>query len=653
MLLAASLYQLEGPAFAEFAGKVNSNRRSDAMTIQFAPGLISAAPGRKVLLRLIAISDEEHVLPLTVVSPGTADPCVRRQPERAVVTGWDGSVLHVRARGAPGASFRIYVSLAGDVNGDYAVSSYDAALVRSNLGVGGVRSTGIARRLVRDTGTAVPLLLREIRINNGVSATQAVPDLELGTHLAYTDNHWQLYVGGRPFYMQGATGDIGYADPAEWTYDYLNADIIHSGVNVFRTYGLADISQEISNTSAALAWAARLPLADPPMMILVGLYVPGVSAAQLESAVKAIAADPNASHIAGWCVGNETGAAYYSEINEVAGYIHTQSTAPVMTAVPIVTDDALKQIKAAIPNLDCIGINAFYGKFDATHSQNIFLAQLDTTMADGTWTKAWAVTEYYSYDLPSPPFGNYAGMPSQILDGTPYYLELNSTDNAKNYAASWVNYIKSQSTKNNIGGFALNWIPPHNSQVAAFWKDMFVYRGAWQIYVNPYGTGTDRLEAVDAITTDYNGTPPAGGTPQIIVTDGDPQGIVCSFKATLTSAGTTVSAGQMLTASVTASDANALSFDWYLIGGTSVTSPTSAGITGGPSTDPFAVYGSNQVTSILVGHGTTTTNPPSQIQQNSITFKMPAVPTGNVYQLRVIIRDGLGGAATAVIGFPT
>jgi hypothetical protein len=206
-------------------------------------------------------------------------------------------------------------------------------------------------------------------------------------------------------------------------------------------------------------------------------------------------------------------------------------------------------------------------------------------------------------------------------------------------------------------------MPPHNSQVPAYWKDMFVYEGAWQIYVNPYGTGTDRLGAVDAVTTAYGGTPPSTGTPQIIVTDGDPQGIVASFKATETSPGTVVSAGQSLTASVEASDALPLEFDWYLIGGQQVLLPPSpaGGITTGPSDYPFTVYGAVPpvaptpandvpVTSILVGHGTTTG---TTVQNNSITFTMPAVPTGNVYQLRVIIRDGKGGAATAAFGFAT
>jgi hypothetical protein len=56
------------------------------------------------------------------------------------------------------------------------------------------------------------------------------------------------------------------------------------------------------------------------------------------------------------------------------------------------------------------------------------------------------------------------------------------------------------------------------------------------------------------------------------------------------------------------------------------------------------------VTSILLGHGTTTG---TTAQINSISFTMPAVPMGNVYQLRVIIPDGEGGAATAAIAFAT
>ncbi len=653
-LLAVSLSQLEGPAFAVVAGAIGPRSRGAIVTIDLAQSGVTDSAGRGgELLRVIAISDSEQVLPLSIRDGQGASMPSGPDPLGGILIRSASGPLRVQVRGAAGTTFHVYVSLAGDINGDYKVAPADAQLVKAGFDGIGVVPPGASPQQAHHARVVAGRLLNEIKANLGDQVALATPNLALGTRLVQGTNpgSWQIEVGGLPFYIQGATGDFGYADPSEWTYDYLNADITNSGVNTLRTYGLADTNQEIQNTSAALAWAASHSTPTKPMMILVGLYVPGVSASALESAAQKIAADPNASHILGWCVGNETGTGFYSEINTVAAYIHTVSTAPVMTAVPNVTDGALKEINSDMPNLDWLGINSFYGVFDADHGQDIFLGQLDKTMADGTWTKPWAVTEFYSYDLPSPPFTGYPGMPSQTLDGTPYYLELNSTANAENYAASWTNYIKSQDGKGNVGGFALNWIPPHNSQVPAFWKDMFVYKGAWQIYVNPYGTGTDRLEAVDAIEKVYGGTPPATGTPQIVVTDGDPQGIDASFKATLTSPGTKVTAGQSLVASVTAEDARELTFDWYLIGGTTVTSTSSPGIVGGPSTDPFVAYGANAVTSVLLGHGAT--NQKNTIQQNTIVFTMPQVPAGNVYQLRVIIRDGAGGAATAAIGFAT
>jgi hypothetical protein len=426
----------------------------------------------------------------------------------------------------------------------------------------------------------------------------------------------------------------------------------------------------VTNTSQALALAKSLSTPSKPVMVVVGLYVPGVSTSDLETAIQSISKDANASHILSWCIGNETGPAYWSQIDTIAQYIKTLSSAPVCTAVPSVTVDALSSMNSAMPHLDFIGINTFYGQFDSTHVQDILLAQLDSTMATakttGAWTKPWAVTEYYSYDLPSPGFGDYPGMPSQTINGYQYFLELNSTDNAANYAASWSKYINSATAVGSLGGSALNWMPPHNSQVPGFWKDMFVYNGYWQIYINWYQQfGASRLQAVDAVGAVYGGSAPSVPAPQIVVTDGDPQGIVCDFKPTLTSVGRAVGLTEQLTVRATAISPDALTFDWYLIGGTTVT-PSGGGITQ-PSTDPFAAYGPNAVTSILLGSTPGLTplvameDAPTPLEAEAGTrqigvfqFTLPAgTPTGNVYQLRVIIHDQHGGAATAAVALYT
>lgn len=58
--------------------------------------------------------------------------------------------------------------------------------------------------------------------------------------------------------------------------------------------------------------------------------------------------------------------------------------------------------------------------------------------------------------------------------------------------------------------------------------------------------------------------------PQIVLpTDGDRQGIDCTFKATLDKNPTPVAPGAQLFASISATDSDPLTFDWYLIGGSS------------------------------------------------------------------------------------
>jgi hypothetical protein len=636
-------------------------------------------PGQRVAVEFIAIDESGRQLPVALARVGK-NGALSPRPGRPIA---DGSRVFLLGPGtyaatavaAAGTSYHLYGSLAGDVNGDHEVDAFDLALLDEEIitAAQGTLQTagpsGASRRLLRSQEHFA-------RFNQRASVAIPRHDLDLGVSLVYEfepsaeikrrgrkadqaavlQGTWQFNVGGLTFTMKGITGDYGYADMSEWSYTYLNSYFSPSGANTLRTYGLNDTKQLVTNTSAALAWAASQSTATKPVMVLVGLYIPGVATSALETAIDQIVADSNASHILAWCVGNETPTSDYAQINTVAAYIKTKSTAPVTTAVPNVTTGALQSINTAIPNLDFLGINSFYGQFDASHVQGIFLGELDGTMSSaktsGIWTKPWAVTEYYTYDLPSAGFGNYAGMPSQTINNYRYFLELNSTLNAQNYATSWSRYIASRLSNGNLGGGALNWMPPHNSQVPAFWKDMFVYNGQFEIFVNWYQKyGVSRLQAVDAVSAAYGGVAPAVPTPQVVLpADGDPQGIASDWKPTLTSPGRQVGLTETLTATAAAFSTDALTFDWYLIGGTAVI-PNGGGITRA-STDTFMAYGASPVTSILIGNGTTTGS--SGTQSNTISFQLPSgTPTGNNYQLRVVIHDLHGGAATAAVALWT
>ena len=490
-------------------------------------------------------------------------------------------------------------------------------------------------------------------------------------HFAKSDGRFHLIVEDNATVIKGVGFDytLGGDTPApgnpNW-FSYVNPDIANAGANTIRTYGIgwnfADPTVQAQNISAMLAYAAANSTAENRIMVLAGLvYDPSQSMTTLIPQTTAIIQnDPNYAYLLGWVIGNENPDSQYPQINSVVQLVKAQMTTdalvrPVTHAAPTVSSGEVANIKSGLPSIDWLGINTFYGQFDATHAGGGFLNTQADNLATGGWTKPWAITEYYSYDLPSPGFGNVQAMPSQNLNGQDYYLELNSTQNAANYRRSYQDYIVSANalSKGSVGGLALNWGPPHNSKLIAFWKTMYAYRGAFQAFVNPpYSiAGFDRLECAFAVAEMYGGSLSNNAPPKIVLgTDNDPQGISCDFKATLTSNPTPVAPGASLTASVIASDTDTLTFDWYLVGGTSSAPPPNqyVGDINGAQKNPQDYI---STTSILLSGATSSAVAAGT--QSTITFNAPAgAAQGNNYQLRVVARDGQGGAATASIGFP-
>jgi hypothetical protein len=486
-------------------------------------------------------------------------------------------------------------------------------------------------------------------------------------HFARSGGRFHLIVNDQDLIIKGVGfdytlgGDTPDPNSTAW-FSYVNPDIANAGANTIRTYGVGwnfkGPAGQARIISAMLAYAAANSTPEKPLTVLAGLvFDPGQGdmATLIPQTTALVQRDPNYSHLLGWVIGNENSDTQYSQINSVVAAVKAQMTGdtlvrPVTHAAPNVSSGQVSVIKNQLPSIDWLGINTFYGQFDASHRGGGFLNTQAQSLAQGGWDKPWAITEYYSYDLPSPGFGSVPGMPSQNLNGQPYYLELNSTLNAANYQRSYQDYIVSADALNqgSVGGLALNWGPPHNSKVIAFWKMMYSYRGEFQAFVNPpYSLpGFDRLECAFTVADMYGGSLGSNRPPQIVPpSDNDPQGIDCNFKATLTINPTPVAPGAPLTASVVASDSDALTFDWYLVGG------TATGFTGdinGAQKDPQNFV---NTTSVRLGGGTS--EPFNGATRNTITFSAPSgAAAGNNYQLRVVARDGQGGAATACIGFP-
>jgi hypothetical protein len=480
-------------------------------------------------------------------------------------------------------------------------------------------------------------------------------------------NGWNLVVWGTPTVIKGVGFDYTLgtdkptADSATW-FSYVTPDIAKAGANSIRTYGLpwsaADPTAQAALISGMLKVAADGSSSSNFITVLAGfIYDPtqGDMSSLIIQTMNILTSDPNFNHLVGFCIGNEIAVAQYPGLNTTiaavkAAMVTPELTRPVMTAVANVSSGEVAIIQAQLPALDWLGINSFYGAYDAQHVFTGFLDNQANNLSTGGWTLPWTITEYYSYDLPAQPFPGFAGMPFQNLNGVPYYLELNSTLNAQNYTDSYSQYIVGSNaiSKGSVGGFVLNWGPPHNSKLIAFWKEVYAYRGVLKPFVNPpYSvSGFDRLQATDAVAAMYGGSLSTLACPQIVLpADGDRQGIDCSFKATLTVNPTPVAQGANLTATVTATSSQSLTFDWYLVGG------SSAGYTGDINAANQNPQDYVSTTTFFLGNGTTT--PTAGTYSNTLTFIAPiGAAAGNNYQLRVVVRDGQGGAATAAIGFP-
>lgn len=552
------------------------------------------------------------------------------------------------------------------------------------VGVDQIRVTAIGRAgttksvaYPEDVELSVPGDVREVRVEYleaGVVVDTVDVEIDLsdgkedivleGTPTAYVsfvknDSGYQIKVGTQKLVIRGVGFDYTQLDQTangQW-FGYVQA-IAPTGANCIRLYGLpwtdsgvGSPSYQYQFTSQMLAHAARNNL-----YVLVGVYVDGsATTSRVSQFVNLIQNDANFNRVIGYCVGNEVAAAYFPTVNSLASTIKTlfsqqpSRVRPIMSAFPAVSSGFVSSIKSAMPNLDWIGVNTFSGSFDASHSGGGYLNTQAQSLSSGGWAKPWAITEYYSYDIQAP------DMPNQVLNGASkgYMLELNSTANAQNYANSYTNYIVSTEARSagSVGGFVLNFGAPHNSKLVASWLEPFMYVGRFTPFVNPPWSGGNqylRLAAVDAVTRIYGGTV-ANPCPQIVLgTDGDPQGISCSFKATLSSGGVAQAGGASVQATVVARDAEPLTFAWYLVGG-SAASGYSGDITA-PGKNPQAY---EEPTTVYVGPGTSTSLGGSQTQNTvSFTLPTPQQAASNNYQLRVVVSDPYGGAATAAIGFP-
>lgn len=494
---------------------------------------------------------------------------------------------------------------------------------------------------------------------------------------------WQVVADGSPLFVQGVGYD--YAGPGfDWsapTYDsggwfsYVDPDIGPSGANVIRTYGVprgsvfppGDAASQAETIGKMLAYAQRASTPQRKVWVLGGIYALGLDSSTTQGDVTAIAndvaGDPNFDHLLGWVVGYEVDPSLFGYLDGLMGALKATMTTParcrpVMHATWSVSGTDTGRVAAlqSMRNLDWLGIDAYWGHFGSATPRDSGLSTAAQDLRSAGWTGPWLVSEFFTYDWGS---AVDAGLGTKLNGGVDYLFEANSTAKASDYAANWTRFIASDAVRNlgSTGGIAIKWGPPHNSQLPGFWEQFYAYTGRQQYYVNPPWTGGTsflRLAATDATAGIYGGDVPTNPPPAIVLgDDGDPQGIDATFKEGPAGQPAPVAPGQTLTADMRVRDPGALTFRWYLVGG-------SPGLGGAatqilqPGTNPQA-YGQATAAQIDVDAdlpGTTSQTTTGGVTTGTISFRMPTpVGPGNNYQLRVVVADAAGGAATAAVAF--
>jgi hypothetical protein len=516
----------------------------------------------------------------------------------------------------------------------------------------------------------------------GAAAATTCPDGPV--ELRQAASGWQVVADGSPLFVQGLGYD--YAGPGfDWsapTYDsggwfsYIDPDVGASGANVIRTYGVprgsafppGDAASQAETIGKMLAVAERASTPQRKVWVLAGIYALGFDSSTTQGDVTAIAndvaGDPNFDHLLGWVVGYEVDPSLFGYLNGLMGALKATMTTPtrcrpVMHATWSVSGTDTGRVSAlqSMSNLDWLGIDAYWGHFGSATPRDTGLSTAAQDLRSAGWTGPWLVSEFFTYDWGS---AVDPGMGTKLNGGVNYLFEANSTAKASDYAANWTRFIASDAARNvgSTGGIAIKWGPPHNSQLPGFWEQFYAYTGRQQYYVNPPWTGGTsflRLAATDATAGIYGGQVPANPPPAVVLgDDGDPQGIDAAFKQGPAGPPAPVAPRQTLTASVHVRDAGALTFRWYLVGG-------SPGLGGAATqilqagTNPQA-YG--QATAAQLGDvdadlpGTTSQTTEDGVTTGTISFPVPTpVEPGNNYQLRVVVADAAGGAATAAVAF--
>jgi len=389
------------------------------------------------------------------------------------------------------------------------------------------------------------------------------------TRLVNKEKHWQLLRDGQPFLIKGAGGDGSKA--------LLKA----TGANSFRTWGAdtlqhdLDEAQKLGLTVSAGIWLGHAEqgfnYSDPKQV-----------ADQFNAAKVVIDRFKNHPALLVWSIGNEmegynatTDPKMWASVQQIAAYAHkVDPNHPTMTVVAEIGGDKVASLNKLCPDVDIVGINSYAGG-----------PSLGERYVKAGGTKPFVITEFGppgTWELPKTAWGSVA--------------EPTSTQKGQAYRATWEKSIAGSPLC--LGGYAFAW--GNKQEASATWFGMML----------PDGT---RLGAIDALTQEWTGKPPANQAPRI------------EALALQTPERTDPNAVAKAILRVSDAEKNPLKVQWVL------------------QHDPMVNS---------VGGQTQAVPPtfPDAIQSSSnteVTVKMP--PYGGGYRLFAYVRDGKGGGATGNI----
>lgn len=284
------------------------------------------------------------------------------------------------------------------------------------------------------------------------------------------ENGWQIYRGGKPYYINGVGGQ-----------SYLDKAVAY-GANSVRTWGAGEAIAILDDAHAR------------GLTVLFGLWV-GCERqgfdyddaksvkAQLERFTEIVKTYKDHPAILMWGIGNETDLFYtdfkvWNAINDIAKMVHElDPNHPTMTVTAGLDVAEVQLIKERAPHIDVYGINTYGG-----------LIGIDKEMRSYGWEGPYVITEWG-------PNGHWEVAKTEW--GVP--IEQSSTEKARDYKRRYEEGIAADKEMC-VGSYVFLW--GQKQETTPTWYGLFLEDGT-------------ETEVMDMLENSWSGKMPANRSPNI------------------------------------------------------------------------------------------------------------------------------------------